>query len=189
MDAWILPECYIDTTLIEILVPPQKLGYNHKKGCNNVALAMQNELKDKFALGIIDKDKKMPKYVAQFDLVYEIGDHLELHKNKSKPHYLIFICPAAEKWLLQSAEDARLSLQDFGLPTELKPLCDITKVATSKHNDPRSDNFKQFFKALKKEKPQGVAVLMFWMTYLKEKTYQANINELITATKEILAKE
>lgn len=51
-----MPECYADTLLIETLVPCKR-GYNHKKSCNEVAKGMQSVFKDKFALGIIDKDK------------------------------------------------------------------------------------------------------------------------------------
>lgn len=50
----IIPECYIDTNLVETLVPTKK-GYNHQTGCNKVVGLMQNmkQLKDGFALGII----------------------------------------------------------------------------------------------------------------------------------------
>ena len=48
MDLHILPECYVDTNLVETIAPPTKSGYNHKKGCDNVVKAMQetNALKD-----------------------------------------------------------------------------------------------------------------------------------------------
>ena len=36
IDNLVLPECYIDTNLIETLVPPQRM-YNHQKGCPSVA--------------------------------------------------------------------------------------------------------------------------------------------------------
>jgi hypothetical protein len=60
MDFHIIPECYLDTNLIETLVPPEGDGYNHQMGCPNVAKKMTEgkALKDGFALGIIDKDKK-----------------------------------------------------------------------------------------------------------------------------------
>lgn len=32
-ELYIIPECYVDTNLIETLVPTAK-GYNHQKGCN-----------------------------------------------------------------------------------------------------------------------------------------------------------
>ena len=44
-ELYIIPECYVDTNLIETLVPTAK-GYNHQKGCNNVVKVM----KEKFGL-------------------------------------------------------------------------------------------------------------------------------------------
>ena len=48
MDLHILPECYVDTNLVETIT---KSRFNHKKGCNNVVKAMleANHLKDGFA--------------------------------------------------------------------------------------------------------------------------------------------
>lgn len=51
-DNFIIPECYIDTNLIEELVPPQK-GYNHQKGCPAVAKCMMEKFGDKFDIRII----------------------------------------------------------------------------------------------------------------------------------------
>ena len=52
-----MPECYADTLLIETLVPTER-GYNHKNNCFKVESEMKDgALKDKFAVGIIDKDK------------------------------------------------------------------------------------------------------------------------------------
>ena len=66
----IIPECYVDTNLIETLVPPKDgKGYNHRKGCPAVAKVMMEKFADRFALGIMDKDKKMVKYLEEFDLI------------------------------------------------------------------------------------------------------------------------
>lgn len=57
-DNFIIPECYIDTNLIEALVPPQK-GYNHQKGCPAVAKCMMEKFGDKFAIeGTVRKRRK-----------------------------------------------------------------------------------------------------------------------------------
>ena len=55
-ELYIIPECYVDTNLLETLVPTAK-GYNHQKGCNNVVKVMKEKLADEFAVGIVDKDK------------------------------------------------------------------------------------------------------------------------------------
>lgn len=60
-DLFIIPECYIDTNLVESLITTE--GCNHQKGCNTVANTMKNKFKDNFAVGIIDNDKRqIPMY-------------------------------------------------------------------------------------------------------------------------------
>lgn len=44
---FIIPECYVDTNLVETLVC--KDGCNHQKGCNQVAKIMQ----EKFGTGLL----------------------------------------------------------------------------------------------------------------------------------------
>ncbi len=85
MDFHIIPECYVDTNLIETIVPPNGRGYNHQKGCPNVAKTMREhaQLSDGFAVGIIDKDKKEVAYAKEF---VEIADkeQLKLLKHPEK---------------------------------------------------------------------------------------------------------
>lgn len=61
---FIIPECYIDTNLVETLVCQG--GCNHQKGCNQVAKIMQEKFADRFAVGIIDADKRRPGYLTEF---------------------------------------------------------------------------------------------------------------------------
>ncbi len=171
IDLSIIPECYVDTNLIETIVPTIK-GYNHQKGAGTVTRLMQSKLKDKFAVGIVDKDKKQLKYSEEFDLEIDIGDLLLFkHKNKEKHHYLIFINPAIEKWIIKNADEVGVSLQDFGLPENLKELTKITKKITSK----KDNNFKKLFRELKKHNPKNIEILGNWISHLKENPYNADI--------------
>ena len=175
IDYSIIPECYVDTNLIETIVPPENKGYNHQKGAGNVVRIMQKKLSDKFAVGIVDKDKKMIKYVENFDLKIDIGDlQLYKHKNSQIHHYLIFINPAIEKWIMKNADEVGISLENYGLPCELNELTKITKKITSK-NDP---TFKKLFKDLNKLKPKNLEILSNWIKYFKKNTYNVNINDL-----------
>ena len=82
----IMPECYIDSTLIGSLLDAQ---VNHKHCCNDVANEMKKgKYKDSFAVGIIDNDKRKISYVEEFD---EIGrtDNLVFLKHPNKHHYII----------------------------------------------------------------------------------------------------
>jgi hypothetical protein len=175
MDLHIITECYIDTKLIKALVPPQT-KYNHQQGCPKVVKMMQDKFNDDFALGIIDRDKKELDYVKEFNLVVEISNTLQLFKHKHKNHYLIFICPAVEKWIISCALDAEILLSDYGLPNDFRSLMKITKKSTDENDDPYSSNIKELFKALRLENPSNVAILRFWIEYLKSHPYQADLD-------------
>jgi hypothetical protein len=181
MDLHIIPECYIDTKLIKALVPPQT-RYNHQKGCSTVTKVMQERFSNDFALGIIDRDKKELDYANQFDLIIEVPDNLQLLKHRNKNHYLIFICPAVEKWIIACAVDADILLQDFGLPSDFLSLTKITKTSKSENNDEFSLNFRDLFKALRLENPSNVAVLRFWIEYLKANPYQVDLDFIRSET-------
>ncbi len=174
VDLSIIPECYIDTNLIETIVPPIK-GYNHQKGAGTVTRLMQGKLNDKFAVGIVDKDKKQLKYVEEFDLKINIGDLLLFkHKNPQKHHYLIFINPAMEKWIIKNTDEVGISLQDYGLSNNLKELTKMTKKVTSK----KDNTFKKLFLELKIRNPQNIEILSNWIKYLKENPYNVDINKM-----------
>jgi hypothetical protein len=185
MDLHIIPECYIDTKLIKALIPPQT-KYNHQKGCPTVVKVMQEKFKDDFAVGIIDRDKKELGYVEQFNLVVEVSDTLQLLRHRSKNHYLIFICPAVEKWIIDCASDAGILLSDYGLPNDFRLLMKITKKSTDENNDIYSSNFKDLFKSLRTQNPTKVAVLIFWIEYLKANPYQADLDFISSETLRIL---
>lgn len=173
-DFLIIPECFVDTLLVETLVPPNTTkGYNHQMGCNKVSSKMQNDLNDDFALGIIDKDKRIVPYLEKFELLHSFGD-ISLFKHKQKHHYFIQINPAIETFLLKLAEDAEINPNDFGIPKSLKELKAITKKRTSKDNP----NLKNFIKALKHNNAPQIVTLSNWVSYLKENTYNSNIDEI-----------
>ncbi len=169
-DFCILPECYVDTNLVETLVPPQK-GYNHQKGCNTVAKKMKENLNSEFALGIIDKDKKTLDYLKQFEEVVE-NQNLTLYKHPNKHHYFIQLKPAVERWIWANVEEVALNLSDLGLPTDFEEFRKVAKSETSKNNP----NLKRLFKALKKHNASGVKVLENWINYFKLHDYQADID-------------
>jgi hypothetical protein len=175
MDFHIIPECYIDTNLVETLVPPTKFSYNHQKGCNNVTKKMKEDklLKDGFALGIVDQDKKILEYTKEFEIIAEKAQ-LVLLKHPKKHHYLIYITPAIEKWILYNADEVDLNLADFDLPHDFLALQKHTKLVTSN----KDDKFKKLFKALRNQKAEGFLVLSKWITHLKSNPYDADLDFL-----------
>ena len=168
----VMPECYLDTNLVETIVPPVRIGstcgYNHKRSCNKVVDEMMSKLKDDFALGIVDSDKRPLSRTTEFELISEkqlTGKHyLKLYKHRQKPHYLIFH-PPIEQWILDEAKQVGIVLDDaaYNLPTTLEGLLSETKNEFSKH-DPR---FKNLFRDLKKKNSIGINLMAKWIAYLK----------------------
>jgi hypothetical protein len=171
MDFHIIPECYVDTNLIETLVPPERGGYNHQMGCPNVAKKMIEALRDDFALGIIDKDKKEIDYAKSFHLIADTGQ-LILLKHPTKPHYFIQIIPAMEKWIMYQANEVGIDLTDYGLPNDFNDLRHYSKTIKTK----RDDRFKRLFKALIKANATAVVQLSIWVSYLKDHLYDAELS-------------
>lgn len=142
-ELYIIPECYVDTNLIETLVPTAK-GYNHQKGCNNVVKVMKEKLSDKFAVGIVDKDKRQVSYVNEFE---EIGhtDSLYFYKHPDKAHFLIMIDPAVDRFILKCAKEEKVEMKQFDLSDELRSFTAQTKQVSSKEDT----NFKKLFHEIK----------------------------------------
>ena len=186
MDQHIIPECYIDTRLVKTLVPPQ-IRYNHQHGCSNIEKTMKGKLKGDFALGVIDKDKKALNYLDECQLVCEHDGFLQLLKHTTQNHYLIIIRPAMERWILNTANVAGLLLTDFDLPDNLDKLCDLTKTAKSDKDDLNARKFVRLFKEIRLRNPPSVALLTFWINYLKANPYTADLNWLVEETNRIVS--
>lgn len=183
MDFNIITECYVDTKLVKIIVPPAKQkGYNHQKGWTNVVKVMKEKLHDEFALGIIDKDKKQPQYLESFSMVYCFEECLYLYKHLQKHHYIILIAPAIEEWILQTANSVGIDLQGIGLPNTVDELKKITKTSKSENDDPYSRQLKKLFTDIIQKDAVNAKVLQLWVSYIRDKNYAVQINELITLT-------
>lgn len=169
-ELYIIPECYIDTNLLEVLVPTAQ-GYNHQKGCNNVAKVMQKKLTDEFAVGIVDKDKRQISYVDEFKEVAHT-ESLSFYKHPEKEHYLIMISPAVDCFILKCAEEEGVDLEKYGLSSDLKSFTKQTKLVTSKDDA----TFKKLFQELKNA--DEAIVLKQTLKYLKENKYLSDPERL-----------
>lgn len=175
MDSRIVPECYIDTMLIETILLPKK-RYNHQHGCSNVANEMEYNLRDEYAIGIVDDDKLKPKYFENFEQVSEYKGVLKLlrHLDKTKHHYLILIIPAIEEWIMNISSLENISIKTFDLPDTLKFLKRFTKLQTSS----KDQRFIKLFAELKKSNNDIIVKLKNWIQIIQEKNYHLDINEL-----------
>lgn len=170
MDQAVIPECFVDTNLIETLVPP-KGRYNHQKGCGKVARVMKEDFLDRFAVGIIDKDKSEVDYLKEFTVVCEKGALiLHRHFNPAKHHYIIQINPAMERFIIDNAASVNISLSDFDLPEELDQLKKVSKSVNTKSDE----RFKHLFSAMHQAGADDMVRLARWVGYLKENMYTAD---------------
>ena len=172
MDNHILPECFLDTNLVETLVPPVN-AYNHQESNGAVTREMQGiKLNNEFAVGIIDRDKQEVKYLKEFELLANKSD-VDLYKHPEKNHCMI-VHPPLEKWIITECESVNLNLQDYVSFTNFKEFKKIAKTRTSKYDR----RFKSLFEDLKKNKAAGIIQLLEWTNYLINNPYQADINLL-----------
>lgn len=155
----IVPECYADTKVAEIVGQAKK--YNHQHGNGDVANELLKRLANSMALGIIDEDKHKgakAKYLQEFKRVEE-NNGLILQKHPQRQHYLILVCPEIEKWLMGNAKAVNINPVDYQLPNELKGLIKLTKIKDIDKNE----GFKRFIKHLINAEAPGITTLKTWL--------------------------
>lgn len=174
MDLHIIPECYVDTNLIETIVPTGG-GFNHQKGCGTVAKVMKERFSDDFAVGIIDKDKQQLDYLKEFEIIHTVGN-LTLYKHNSRSHYIIQIYPAIERFILTAVEECGLEMGDYDLPSDFSELKKASKTVNSKFDK----RFKKLFRDLYGSGSTELVLLSKWVSYLKDTNYEVDLNEVKT---------
>ena len=138
---YVMPECYVDTNLIEYLL---NASVNHQHSCSKVVAQLNTTFSEKFAIGIIDKDKVELGYVKECRTIAE-SKHITLLKHQSKSQYLIMVAPAIDGFIIDCAKEQNVNMMNFGLPAALQDFIKISKNVTS-NKDPR---FKNLFAAIK----------------------------------------
>ena len=160
----VVPECYVDTNLMNVLVGK---ACNHKKGCTNVCKVLDEKLTDQFAIAVIDRDKKEPASVQNYELI-AANRFIMVSKYRQRPHYLIHICPAIEEFILVAATELNVNLADFGLPTDRDQLKLKTKTVTAKEDE----KFARLFKSLRQA--SNIQCLDSLLHYLLSNQYSSS---------------
>ena len=138
-----------------------------------VSRVMKENFADSFALGIIDKDKIQVDYLNEFTEVINAGSLL-LHKHKNKHHYIIQINPVVETFIIDNAKAVGISITDFNLPDDKE----LFKKESKQEQSKKDLRFKGLFKAIKNAGAGDFIRLSQWVLYLRDATYNADINEL-----------
>ena len=169
----IMPECYIDSTLVSSLLDAK---INHKHSCNEVVREMQKgKYKDAFAVGIIDNDKRKHSYIYEFE---EIGktDNLTFLRHREKHQYIIKIGKehkAMETFVKANVEAIGMKMEDFNLPSDIKKLTEITKDHITTLKDPKILKVCSIIHQSKE-----VTKLQTVLKYLVDNKYNSNIKLL-----------
>lgn len=181
----VIPECYVDSCLFNVLLNFEKEGANHTKGNATVVKKVQRKFEDLFCIAIIDKDKRdidfLTKECNRIELS-ETDHYFTFFKRRDKAHYFIQIVPAVEEWMMKVAVDLEIDLSKTDLKVStLEELKRLSKQIQSKNDERFKSLFRTFVR--KSEAMNYVPVLKLRKTilYLLEKTYQADIKELINA--------
>ncbi len=182
-DKWLMhlvPECFFDTVLLKgLLNISTKKRVLHKKGCTNVVNALnEKDLKDAFAIAIVDKDKKELDYLKDCEIIFE-KERIILWKHNEKQQFVIQLDPPIEKWIKAVLNDIGLHIQDFKYSSDEKKLKKEIKFDVDNENNSRLNNL---VKILVESNSKSIKVLKQTLTYLIENNYKADISKL----KEIL---
>ena len=169
-----IPECYLDTNLVEFLLGSPS-SVNHTKGNGTVVAKMKDKFADSFAVGILDDDKRKLREIEGCDKIERLWRNgLKFFRHKCKQHYFILISPAIEKWILNESEKAEINLSKYELPVNIKEMKSIKGF--TQRNDTK---FKKLFHdMLLNEKCDEIMELKRWLLFLKENNYNTNIDLL-----------
>lgn len=150
----IIPECYADTLLVEML------GFmtpGHKLGIGEVKNTLTVKFKNSPAVGIIDNDKKKPSDFKEFELVEEC-EGLQRRLKANTKHTIIVITPAFENWVFQNAEKVEVDPQKYGFKSA-KYFRSVCKRQDANQNQ----SLKQFINTLKQKNAPGLQQLRIWI--------------------------
>ena len=150
----ILPECYADTLLVEML------GFarpNHQLGIGQVKNALDKSFRNSIAVGIIDNDKKKPTDFAQFELAEE-NEGIQRRQKADTRHTLLVISPAFEHWVFENANSVGIDPATYGFrtPKYFREVC-------KRENASENLDLKQFLNTLKQKNAPGFAQLQTWI--------------------------
>ncbi|MBC7936784.1 MAG: hypothetical protein H7Y86_15640 [Rhizobacter sp.] len=170
-----MPECYLDTNLVEVLLGCLD-AVNHKKGNSSVMATLgQDKFRENFAVALIDDDKVEVKALEDFIKVDRLcREGLMFYRHNEKKHYVLKLSPAIELWLLNECSKGEIDTNLYGLPQNLKGLRSMKGLSQRK-----DERFKKLFKdMLKNERCDEITELKRWLIFLKDKNFNIDLDLL-----------
>ena len=149
MNNRIIPECYIDTALMEVL------GFgktNHQLNNSEVIKTLDNKgYNNTVGIGVIDRDKNQPTRLKEEYRVIRKLDDLELYQKNDNSKRYIIVHPVIEKWIDSEAEKYRINRAKFGLPHDFSAFKKISKDI----NIGRKSGIKDYLSAIQNQQNSG----------------------------------
>lgn len=148
----IYTECNADTALlVAILGVPKREIVHEIKGKSEVCKSLERHTESK---GMIDEDPAMvqPLYLKELILKQELPLlGLKMLYDRTRGNHVIVLCPRLEEWILKTAEESNVNMQDFGLPNNPSSLhkqlgheiAGFTKLVVKLKNSNRLKNLKR----------------------------------------------
>lgn len=161
----IVPECYVDTNVVQTIL--QMKGANHQKSCSMVLKTIKEKFDGRFAVGVIDMDKKEPPSLDQFSVIIAETEELTLRKTPGQNHYVIQIKHVMETFLLHCAHEINVDLRAEGFPNDLEGMKRLTKSRDSDRDPAVSSLIKRLSAS-----PQ-MAILKGTLNYFRLHPYDA----------------
>jgi len=163
MNKYILPECYADTTLIEVL------GYhksNHILGIGQVINVLEKNFKNKLGVGFVDKDKngKSKRENIEYTSIIksEYSNSLILKQKPKTKNYLIEH-PNLEKWLFNMGNDLGVDMVKYDVQDLL-----TNKVKYKSQSIYKDIKFRNFINALIQKPNSPLKTVKNWIEDLKK---------------------
>lgn len=151
----IVPECYADTVLVEML-GFKRPNHGLNSNISNVLKTVRASRPNQQVVGIIDSDRgESEKLLEGFELAEEQHDIKKFTRGK---HTVLVICPAFESWVFENAAKKSVDPADHGFRTS-KYFRKKCKDINAKQNQP----LKQFLNTLKQKNAPGFAQLKTWI--------------------------
>jgi hypothetical protein len=115
-------ECDPDKALMRTLgLAAKEIKHVYSKGnvCNKLA-------KSRHSKGLVDEDPASPQptYIGKLKLSFHQHEIKLLQDDKAQ-NQLIVLCPSLEEWILKAAREAKVNIQDYGLPNGARQLHEI----------------------------------------------------------------
>ena len=165
----IMTECNVDTNVVSYLMHG---AVNHQSTCNDVAKTIRTRFHDRFAIGIIDDDKRGVAYLNECEAITS-SKHLRVFKHHDLHHYMITVGPAMDGFLWDWAKEQKANPNKCNLPTEW----DAFKARMKKKTSNTDPDIRRLVKAISGN--LELVAFQKLLLYLKDNTYQAKRDDIV----------